>query len=283
MHQSMKLIGLSSMSIILTACGGSGGGGGSTSPVYKTNSSTGMSVSVAYTGANIGTPTSIQSGATYTETVDTNNIIQSASFVAANGNSASFDRAKGDSIYTAAPGVNGFSNATQSALTGYSTYWGWSYQSFGVWANGNSTGQVSAGTAGTSTVGASIPTSGTATYTGVAAGIFGNATLVYYVTSGMTATTDFAARTIALATTNSAASTAVNGTYVSTGGLNLTGTLSYAAGVNSFSGTVNSSGATVMTGTAGGQFYGPTAQEIGGVFAVKNGNLGYIGGFGGKR
>jgi hypothetical protein len=38
-----------------------------------------------------------------------------------------------------------------------------------------------------------------------------------------------------------------------------------------------------MTGNAGGQFYGPSAQEIGGVFAVKAGNYGYIGGFGGKR
>jgi hypothetical protein len=45
----------------------------------------------------------------------------------------------------------------------------------------------------------------------------------------------------------------------------------------------NSSGSNVMTGSAGGQFYGPGAQEIGGVFAVKSGNLGYIGGFGGKR
>jgi hypothetical protein len=268
---------------LLCACGGGGGGGGSTSPVYRSSTSTGLSVSVAYTGANLGTPTSISSGATYTETVDANNIIQAASFVAANGNSASFNKANGDSIVTVAPGVNGFSNATQSALTAWAPYFGWSYQSFGVWANGNTVGQISAGSAGTSTLGASIPTSGTAVYSGIAAGIFGNATASYFVTSNMTASTNFGTRSIAFSTTNSAASTTVNGTYVSTGGLNLSGNLTYAPGVNSFSGTVNSSGATVMTGTAGGQFYGPSAQEIGGVFAVKNGNIGYIGGFGGKR
>jgi hypothetical protein len=268
---------------LLSACGGGGGGGGSSSPVYKTNTYSGMSVSVSYAGAIVGTPTPIASGATYTETVDGSNIIQSASFVASNGNTASFNRVNGDSIVTAAPGVNGFSNATQSALTANATYLGWSYQSFGVWSNGNTNGQISAGTAGTSTSGASIPTSGTATYTGIAAGIFGNATTPYYVTSNMTASTNFGTRSIAFSTTNSAASTSVNGTYVPTGGLNLTGNLSYAAGVNNFSGTVNSSGSNVMTGSAGGQFYGPGAQEIGGVFAVKSGNLGYIGGFGGKR
>jgi hypothetical protein len=63
----------------------------------------------------------------------------------------------------------------------------------------------------------------------------------------------------------------------------LTGNLTDAAGTNSFSGTVNSAGYTTMTGNAGGQFYGPNAQEIGGVFMVKSGNYGYIGGFGGKK
>ncbi len=281
----MRNLSALTLVILLGACSGGGGtsSNSTSSPVYRTTSYTGLSVSVAYDGLDIGTPTSIQSGATYTETFDANNIVQSASFRAANGNSASFNRANGDSINTVAPGVNGFSNATQSALTAWAPYFGWSYQSFGVWSNGNTVGQISAGSAGTITPGPSIPTSGTAVYSGIAAGMFGNATQYLYVTSNMLASTNFGTRNIAFSTTNSAASTTVNGTYVSTGGLNLSGNLTYAPGVNSFSGTVSSSGATVMTGTAGGQFYGPNAQEIGGVFVVKNGNIGYIGGFGGKR
>jgi hypothetical protein len=38
-----------------------------------------------------------------------------------------------------------------------------------------------------------------------------------------------------------------------------------------------------MTGVATGKFYGPTAQEIGGTFAVTGGGASYFGAFGGKR
>jgi hypothetical protein len=280
-----KLLLLVATTSVLTACGGGGGGGGSPSPIYSTTTYNGTSVSVAYTGASIGNPTTISTGATYAETVDSNNIIKAGTFTAANGNSATFNVANGDTIVQPTPGINAFTNAagTQMALTGWASYWGWSYQSFGVWTNGNTTGQVSAGSAGTATTGTSIPTSGTGTYTGKAAGLFGNASTTYFVTADMSATANFATRNIAFATTNSVYSPTLTGTYSSAGGLNLSSTMSYSANTNSFSGTVNSSGATVMTGSIGGQFYGPTAQEIGGVFAVKNGNIGYIGGFGGKR
>lgn len=124
----MRNLSALTLVILLGACSGGGGtsSNSTSSPVYRTTSYAGLSVSVAYTGANISTPTSIQSGATYTETFDTNNIIQAASFVAANGNSASFNKANGDSITTVTPGVNGFSNATQSALTAWAPYFGWS-------------------------------------------------------------------------------------------------------------------------------------------------------------
>jgi hypothetical protein len=39
-----------------------------------------------------------------------------------------------------------------------------------------------------------------------------------------------------------------------------------------------------MTGSATGKFYGPTAEEIDGTFAVSGGvTEGYLGAFGGKR
>jgi hypothetical protein len=38
-----------------------------------------------------------------------------------------------------------------------------------------------------------------------------------------------------------------------------------------------------MTGNATGNFYGPSAQEIGGTFALTGGGASYLGAFGGKR
>jgi hypothetical protein len=39
-----------------------------------------------------------------------------------------------------------------------------------------------------------------------------------------------------------------------------------------------------MSGNANGKFYGPTANEVGGTYAVSGSNLGtFVGGFGGKR
>ena len=39
-----------------------------------------------------------------------------------------------------------------------------------------------------------------------------------------------------------------------------------------------------MSGNANGKFYGPTANEVGGTYAVSGSGLGsFVGGFGGKR
>ena len=270
---------------LLSACGGSGGGATSTSPSYTTRSYTGTSVSVPYSGATLGTATSISQGATATEVVSSSNIVQSISVTAANGSNASLNRANGDTIAAVSSGVNGGYNNSSTALWGYMGGLGWSYQSFGVWVTGTtSSGMANAASVGTSiTPGASIPTTGSAIYSGVAGGLFGNASVVYFVAANMSANTNFATRNITFATTGSVASPTLYGTYTDASGLNLSGNLTYAAGTNSFSGTVNSAGYTTMTGNAGGQFYGPNAQEIGGVFMVKSGNYGYIGGFGGKK
>jgi hypothetical protein len=66
----------------------------------------------------------------------------------------------------------------------------------------------------------------------------------------------------------------------------MSGTLTYAAGTNAFSGVVTAAGAgSGLTGNAIGKFYGPTATEIGGTYAIKAGSglESLIGGFGGKR
>jgi hypothetical protein len=66
----------------------------------------------------------------------------------------------------------------------------------------------------------------------------------------------------------------------------MTGTLTYSAATNQFSGattTAGGGGVGVLTGTTTGKFYGPTATEIGGTLAVRNGLEALAGGFGGKR
>lgn len=49
----------------------------------------------------------------------------------------------------------------------------------------------------------------------------------------------------------------------------LSGRLSYAPGSNTLSGTLTSASGT-MSGASNGQFYGPKAKELGGVFVVKS-------------
>ena len=72
-----------------------------------------------------------------------------------------------------------------------------------------------------------------------------------------------------------------SGVGIANTGLNLTGNFSYPAGTNFFFGTVTS--ANGMSGSGAGRFYGPAAQEIGGVYNL-SGTVGQmIGSFGGKQ
>ena len=61
----------------------------------------------------------------------------------------------------------------------------------------------------------------------------------------------------------------------------MAGTLNYAAGSNAFSGNVSATG---LTGSSSGQFYGPNAEELGGVFSLEGAGVEtYIGGYGAKQ
>jgi hypothetical protein len=64
----------------------------------------------------------------------------------------------------------------------------------------------------------------------------------------------------------------------------LNGTLTYQPGANSFQGKLTNAAGT-MTGSSRGQFYGPAAQELGGVFSVKasSGTETFTGAYGAKR
>jgi hypothetical protein len=86
---------------------------------------------------------------------------------------------------------------------------------------------------------------------------------------------------------STAASTATGAALANPSILNIGGVLTYAGGANDFSGPVSSFHVTgsspTLSGSARGQFYGPSANEIGGTFALKGVGLeGYLGAFGAK-
>jgi hypothetical protein len=66
--------------------------------------------------------------------------------------------------------------------------------------------------------------------------------------------------------------------------LNLNGSLSYLPSSSSFNGTLTNSAGT-MSGASKGQFYGPAAQELGGVFTLKSPTTveTFTGAYGAKR
>jgi hypothetical protein len=149
---------------------------------------------------------------------------------------------------------------------------GWNYQSFGVWETGRvaGSGHVGVMSIGAPTAGTAIPTIGTATYTGKSVGFYIDANGVGSTTfSDLSVNADFAARTLGLSTTGTFKTSDYSTTSLAPN-LDLTGTLSYAAGTNSFAGNVTNGG--TLSGTSSGRFYGPGAQELGGVFILQAGS-----------
>ena len=165
--------------------------------------------------------------------------------------------------------------ATQAAKLG------WSYQSFGAW-NNPVTGNINAVTFGSNGIYNNIPTSGSASYRGVAGGIYKDASSTnYFVQSDMAANANFNTKVISISTTNTAVSSGINNAFVANPQLNFTGSMNYQLSNNDLNGTART--ASGLSGAISGQFYGPNQNEIGGVFALTNGNASYVGGFGGTK
>lgn len=136
---------------------------------------------------------------------------------------------------------------------------------------------------GAPTTGSAIPTSGTAIFTGKLGGIYVDAAGNDFVTaSALTVNADFAARTLGVSSTGTVKSPDLSTTSAASN-LNLSGTLAYAAGTNSFAGTLTNG--STLSGTSTGRFYGPNAEELGGVFILKAGSgvETYGGAYGAKR
>jgi hypothetical protein len=290
----------------LGACGG-GGGGGAANPSAIEVPLTSFAViapnqTVVMEGTSAAmTGTATESAGATTITSAVRNPIDSATVkfsydstralsaisVTTPQASFSFDRnTPGHSVSCSGRGTCRAENATTDVLAIDPFVTGWNYQSFGVWGTVDLVGpnwQLGAVSAGNPTSGGSLPTTGTATFTGLASGIYIdllgklNATV-----AGMSAAVNFGSRTIQLSTSNTTFGTSNTGTRTDNG-LNLSGTLSYTQGVNSFSGPVQTQNM-LLSGQGAGRFYGPAAEEIGGVYSLQGTGVSrMIGGFGGKR
>lgn len=136
-----------------------------------------------------------------------------------------------------------------------------SHMAFGEW-NTNTSGLGNSPVGGffafgNATPGPAIPTTGSATYTGTWQGLPNGILFATRIDGPITGTALFTNRTVGLSALDS------------TGLLRFAGTLSYAAGVNSLSGPIANGS---LTGSATAQFFGPVAQELGGVFRLTQGS-----------
>jgi len=298
---SVMLVGLAAG---LAGCGGGGGGGGSAIappafPSFKlmqpyqtqTFAVSGISQTGSGTTDSSGTITSSTPGpvdaanSTATITYDPTQIPSAFSF-ATPQSSIAFDRNLGNTLICSS-GVCEGNTATASALLVDPIAVGWNYQTFGIWADSPTATTWIAGaiSVGYPTPASAVPTTGNATFTGIAAGFYVDSTGALFGTAAsMTANADFTNRSIGFATSNTQVAD-VNGTTIGPNlGLNLSGTLTYSAGTNQFSGAVNTAD-TTLSGSATGRFYGPSAQEIGGTYGLSatSGVSGMLGAFGGKQ
>ncbi|HXZ55619.1 MAG TPA: transferrin-binding protein-like solute binding protein [Burkholderiales bacterium] len=293
------------VSIVTAIAGCGGGGGGGTPPPapepfpsftlkqpYQNQTFTVSGISQTGSGTidSSGTVTSATFGpvdtanSTASISYDPTQIPSAFSFMTPQSN-VTFDRNGGNTLICSS-GVCEGDTATASSLLVDPVAVGWNYQTFGIWADAPSSTTWIAGaiSVGYPTPASAVPTTGNATFTGIAAGFYVDPTGALFGTAAnMTANADFTNRSIGFATSNTQVAN-VNGTTIGpNAGLDLSGTLTYSAGTNQFSGSVQTAD-TSLNGSATGQFYGPSAQEIGGTYRLTgSGVSGMLGAFGGKR
>jgi hypothetical protein len=163
---------------------------------------------------------------------------------------------------------------------------GWDYQSFGAWTDpeGPAVEHLHANSFGAATPGSAVPSSGAATFAGKLAGMHvdpsGKGSMAV---ASLSVDVDFSRRTLSLASSGTSLSRdlSVDGAAPH---LDVNGTLTYSPGSSAFTGTLGNAGGT-MSGTSSGQFYGPAAQELGGMFVLHAPKTveKFVGAYGAKR
>jgi hypothetical protein len=147
---------------------------------------------------------------------------------------------------------------------------GWNFQSFGVWnTHGADTRQVSSFSFGAPTPVSAVPSSGTASFAGKLGGFYvspaGEASVA---SADVRVNADFGNRSLSFASSGTRLTQDLKA-FVPAPHLNLGGTLTYSPAANTFSGALSTAGGS-MSGSTTGRYYGPAAQELGGVLTVKS-------------
>ena len=196
-------------------------------------------------------------------------------------------------LYTHRAGNVANSNAWLSSYYRHPGTAGWSYQTFGYFfgeANGgflDNARDVMVGyqSIGKPTLASEMPTAGSADYNGITHGYYnGN-----QVTALNKLHADFGRRNISYATTGVSQLHTFEGTdhvIEDKPAFNLSGSASWEQNTGDFKGDIRT--AEGLTGKWQGRFYGPNADEVGGVFglqgtATDGSAVQYVGGFGAKR
>lgn len=276
--------------LILVGCGGGGGGGSSNSasPYDVTQEGIAQDATYSYDGSAV---TDVDdegvNPATVTISYRGNDTIEQISITTPT-TTVTWDEDNG-AIIDDSDVVVTMTNATDTDIgiiaNTNDPNINWQYQTFGVWETGRGepSGTLGAATVGVPTAGSAIPTTGSATFTGLSGGVYVDATGTndYITASSVTADVNFLNRSVALSTADTTKVNTITAAESPAPNLNMAGTLNYAAGSNAFSGNVSATG---LTGSSSGQFYGPNAEELGGVFRLEGaGEETYIGGYGAKQ
>jgi hypothetical protein len=129
-----------------------------------------------------------------------------------------------------------------------------------------------------------VPSAGNATFAGKLGGFYvSSGGEVSVATANVTVDANFSARSLSFASTGTSLTRNLQ-TAGAAPNLNVSGTLTYSPSANAFAGTLKNAGGT-MSGSSTGRYYGPTAQELGGVFTLKSSTTveSFAGAYGAKR
>jgi hypothetical protein len=199
----------------------------------------------------------------------------------------SFDTADGDTIIPGAdfdPVATGYYVAESAGLDELAVIsdhnlMGFEYQSYGVWINGIDVGMgtIAAMTAGAATPASGVPVAGLALYNGSSTGFYvdpaGDAFLAF---ADFSAAVSFDTLAMNVASTNTQVLNTISLVTSANATLNYAG-----VGAVALDGSFTTAiAATGLAGTLDGKLYGPSAEELGGTFAMSGPNGSYIGAVG---
>lgn len=286
-----RKISILAATLLLSACGG--GGGGSVSPpgsavvtftswrddvagkTVKVDGG-GKQVSYVYQGGAISSVTeqgygNVTAYFTFDAGSNLTHLTLTSSVTEADFGGGQISTLAKDNDFVTAKSTSGEAIISNPA----STFW--DYQSFGVWETYTASGgEYGAMSVGRTTVGMDIPATGSAAFTGKVVGSYVDVSgQGHTALANLTVGVNWGTQSMTFDTTNTEISSNWSSSpFTPKPELDITGMMTYAPGTNGFtSNDLSTAGAITgelkLTGSSTGQFYGPNAEELGGVFFLQ--------------